>query len=153
MATLTIKDAQSLYELRGALESLAGGLFADRATDSECTALVSCLNEVKASFASGDVEDILVAKDRFYDVMLAGAGNAEVERTLRNVNARIQLLRGFSLSSPGRGPVAVAEFTRITAAAAVNRDPADTRRACEEHVRNAAEAALTEMRRTLSIAS
>lgn len=153
VATLTIRDAESLYELRGALESLAGGLFAERASDSQCTALVDCLNEVKASFASGDVEDLLAAKDRFYDVMLTGAGNAEVKRTLRNVNARIQLLRGFSLSSPGRAPLAVAEFTRITAAAAVNRDPVETRKACEEHVRNAADAALTEMRRTLAIAS
>lgn len=147
VATLTVKDAESLYELRGALEALAGSLFAERATDAQCTALVACLNEVKAAVVAGDVEDLLAAKDRFYDVMLDGAGNAEVTRALRNVNARTQILRSYSLSSPGRGPSTIAEITRITAAAAVNRDPVDTKKACEDHVRNAAKAALTEMRR------
>lgn len=147
VATLSIHDAESLYEVRRALESLAGSLFAERASDEQCTELVARLGEVKVAVASGDPEKRLAAKDRYYDVLLDGTGNAEIARMLRSVNARTQLLRTLSLAAPGREPRTIAEITRITAAAAVNRDSEEARIACEEHVRNAAEAALAEMRR------
>lgn len=147
VATLSIHEAESLYEVRRALESLAGSLFAERASDAHCTELVSKLGEVKAAVASGDPEQRLAAKDSYYDVLFDGAGNAEIARMLRSVNARTQMLRTLSLAAPGRDARTVAEITRITAAAAVNRDPDEARAACEEHVRNAAEAALSEMRK------
>ncbi|WP_258803555.1 GntR family transcriptional regulator [Pseudarthrobacter sp. NS4] len=147
VATLTIREAESLYEVRRALESLAGSLFAERATDEQCTELVHCLNEVKKAMASDDPGRKLEVKDRYYDVLLAGAGNEEIRKLLRVVNARTQVLRMYSLSSENRGAKTVAEITRITAAAAINRDPDEVRIACEEHVRNAADAALLAMKR------
>ncbi|WP_284989527.1 GntR family transcriptional regulator [Arthrobacter sp. efr-133-TYG-120] len=147
VATLSIHDAESLYEVRRALESLAGSLFAERASDAQCTELVARLGEVKAAVASGDPHKRLAAKDRYYDVLFDGTGNAEIARMLRSVHARTQMLRTLSLAVPGREGRTIAELTRITAAAAVNRDPDEARVACEEHVRNAAEAALGEMRR------
>jgi DNA-binding GntR family transcriptional regulator len=147
VATLTIREAESLYEVRRALESLAGSLFAERATDEQCTELVQCLNEVKKAMASDDAGRKLEVKDRYYEVLLAGAGNEEISRLLRIVNARTQVLRMYSLSAENRGPHTVAEITRITAAAAINRDPDEARIACEEHVRNAADAALLAMKR------
>jgi DNA-binding GntR family transcriptional regulator len=147
VATLTIREAESLYEVRRALESLAGSLFAERATDEQCTELVQCLNEVKKAMASDDAGRKLEVKDRYYDVLLAGAGNEEISKLLRTVNARTQVLRMYSLSAENRGPHTVAEISRITAAAAINRDPDETRIACEEHVRNAADAALLAMKR------
>lgn len=150
VATLTLHDAESLYEVRRALESLAGSLFAERATDAQCTSLVARLGEIKAAMAADDTEKRLAAKDDYYDVLLAGTGNTEIARMLRSVNARTQMLRTMSLAAPGREAKTVAEITRITAAAAVNRDPDEARVACEEHVRNAAEAALSEMRKLLA---
>lgn len=150
VATLTVREAESLYEVRRALESLAGSLFAERATDEQCTGLVQCLNEVKKAMASSDAGRKLEVKDQYYDVLLAGAGNDEISRLLKIVNARTQVLRMYSLSAENRGPQTVAEITRITAAAAINRDPDETRIACEEHVRNAADAALLAMRHSAS---
>ncbi len=147
VATLSISDAENLYEVRCALESLAGSLFAERATDEQCTELVARLGEIKAAMTSGNAEKRLAAKDRYYDVLLEGTGNAEIARMLRSVNARTQILRALSLAAPGRQAHTIAEITRMTAAAAVNRDPEEARIACQEHIRNAAEAALTEMRR------
>jgi GntR family transcriptional regulator, trigonelline degradation regulator len=149
VATLSTKQAEDLYEARRALESRAGSLFAERATDAQCTELLAALNDVKAAVASGDPDMNLAVKDRFYDVLLAGAGNTEIRRMLSIVNARIQMLRMYSLASPERGAHTVAELTRITAAAAVNRDPDEAARACDDHVRNAATAGLTEMRRRM----
>ncbi|NKX54422.1 GntR family transcriptional regulator [Arthrobacter mobilis] len=149
VATLSMKQAEDLYEARQALESKAGALFAERATDAQCTELLSALNEVKAAVADGDPNRNLAVKDRFYEVLLAGSGNAEIQRMLKIVNARIQMLRMYSLASPDRGAHTVAELTRITAAAAVNRDPDEAARACNDHVRNAAAAGLAELRRIL----
>ncbi len=56
-------------------------------------------------------------------MLLDGTGNAEIARMLRSVNARTQMLRTLSLAAPGRDARTIAEITRITAAAAVNRDP------------------------------
>lgn len=148
VATLTLHDAENLYEVRRALESLAGTLFAERATDAQCTELVARLAGIKAAVASDDPGEKLAAKDRYYDVLLEGAGNEEIARMLRTVNARTQILRTLSFAAPGRNIKTVAEITRITAAAAVNRDPDEARSACEDHVRSAAEAALGEMRKS-----
>lgn len=80
-------------------------------------------------------------------MLLEGTGNDEIAGMLRSVNARTQMLRSLSFAAPGRDAGTIAEITRITAAAAVNRDPDEARAACEEHVRSAAEAALGEMRK------
>jgi GntR family transcriptional regulator, trigonelline degradation regulator len=149
VATLTLHDAESLYEVRRSLESLAGSLFAERATDAECTELLACLNAVKIAMAGTDTAEKLAVKDRYYEVLMAGSKNAEIGRMLKTINARTQMLRMYSLSASDRTPRTVAELARITAAAAVNRDPDEARLACEEHVRSATEAALHEMRRRL----
>lgn len=146
VATLTLRDAESLYEVRGALEALAGGLFAERATGEHCSALVAALNDCKSTVGLSDIVTQLRAKDAYYDVLLDGAGNEEIRRMLKLVHARTQLLRGYSLSSPGRESQTIAELEQITAAAAIHRDPSATRVACEEHVRMAARAALIAMR-------
>ncbi|MGO4147582.1 GntR family transcriptional regulator [Paenarthrobacter sp. YAF11_1] len=147
VATLSIREAQSLYEVRRALESLAGSLFAERATGVQCTELVARFSAIKSAMASGDPVKRLEAKDRYYDALFEGAGNPEIARMLRSVHARTQMLRNLSLATPGRAVRTVAEIARITAASAVIRDPEDARIACEEHVTAAAHAALTAMRR------
>ncbi|MER5183292.1 GntR family transcriptional regulator [Streptomyces sp. NPDC002896] len=149
VATLTLHDAENLYEVRRALEALASSLFAERATDAQCAELVAQLGHVKAAIAAGEPAERLAAKDRYYDVLLDGTGNEEIARMLRSVNARTQMLRALSLNASGRSERTIAEIARITAAAAVNRDPDEARAACEEHVRNAAEVALSEMRKSM----
>lgn len=147
VATLSVHQAESLYEVRCALEGLAGSLFAERATDAQCAELVAELGRIRVALASGDLRERLDANDRYYDVLLAGGGNEEIARMLRSANARIRMLRTMSLDAPGRSAHTIAEMARITVAAAINRDPDEARAACEAHVRNAGEAALGEMRR------
>ncbi|SDW91444.1 DNA-binding transcriptional regulator, GntR family [Arthrobacter sp. cf158] len=150
VATLTIKEAENLYEVRRALESLAGSLFAERATEEQCSKLVECLSDVKMAMGSDDPDRKLEVKDQYYAVLLDGAGNDEISKLLNLVNARTQVLRMYSLSSENRGPHTVAEISRITAAAALDRDPDEARIACEDHVRSAANAALREMKRAIA---
>ncbi|MGO4238601.1 GntR family transcriptional regulator [Pseudarthrobacter sp. YAF2] len=150
VATLTLQEAEGLYEVRAALESLAGSLFATRAAGEDCARLVQALSNIRETIGGADISASLELKDAYYDVLLDGAGNQEIRRMLKLVNARTQVLRMYSLASPGREPKTVEELERITTAAAIRRDPAETREACEEHVRKAAAAAIGEMRRRLT---
>ena len=145
VATLTPTEARNLYEVRGALESLAGSLFAERATEVQRGHLVARLFDIRRAAAAGGAGQLLAAKDSYYEVLLAGAGNEEISGMLRQINARTQVLRALSTSSPGRSALMLSELTDITASAAIARDPEAARLACVVHAFNAAEAAFNAM--------
>jgi DNA-binding GntR family transcriptional regulator len=133
---LSAADTQALYEVRMSLEGLAGLLFAQRATEAQRTELRGALDRVAAAFEQPALRARLAAKDRLYDVLIDGAGNPMVRQMLRGIHARVQLLRGLSLQTPGRAEQSLAELRRIVEAATAGDGDA-ARAACEEHVRQA----------------
>lgn len=147
---LTPSDVEALYEVRCALEGLAGALFAERATAGQCKQLGAVVDRFSRTHHEADLSERLVMKDEFYDILTAGAGNPIIESTLRGIHARVQMLRGLSLQAEGRGPETVRELTAIHEAAAVRRDADAARAACETHVRNAATTALAQLAAQLS---
>jgi DNA-binding GntR family transcriptional regulator len=142
VAELTVADARALYEVRTALEGLAAALFAERADDDTRASLVDALEAIREAYAGTDIGRRLAAKDRFYDILFAGAGNEVIESVLRGIHARVQLMRRLSLGSPGRLQRSLDELTRITHSAAIDRDPIEARAASEAHVRAATDVAL-----------
>lgn len=147
VAELTVQEASELYELRAALEGLAGALFAERATPAERKALLDAVASARLSNDQGDLRDRLVAKDAFYDALFAGAHNTMIHTTLRGIHARIQMLRGLSMSVPGRHDAAMDELADIADAAARDRDPQRARLACEHHVQAAGSLAIDQLQR------
>ncbi|TDQ00548.1 GntR family transcriptional regulator [Labedaea rhizosphaerae] len=143
---LSAADTQALYEVRMSLEGLAGMLFTQRASQEQRAELVAALDGVAAAFEQQDLRARLAAKDRFYDVLVDGAGNAMVRQMLRGIHARVQLLRGLSLQAPGRADASLAELRRIVEAATAE-DADGARIACEEHVREAGKLVLETLRR------
>lgn len=141
VTTLTPKDAQDLYELRASLEGLAGKLFAARAEDSQRQRLRAAFDDIEASFDSGELVEQLAGKDVFYGVLLEGAANSMIRVTLLGIHARVQMLRGISMTAPGRLQQSLEELRTITDAA-VRGDEEATRLACETHIVNAASVAL-----------
>lgn len=141
VTALSQDDAIALYEVRAALEGLAGARFAQRATERQKRRLDGALGQVARAFESGDDRLRLRAKDHFYDVLLEGAGNPIITSTLRGIHARVQLLRGLSMQAPGRADESLAELRAIFEAV-MQGDSARARSACEDHVNNAASAAL-----------
>ncbi|MGX1773819.1 GntR family transcriptional regulator [Nocardia brasiliensis] len=142
---LTAFDAKALYEVRGALEGLAGALFAERATPQQRERMGQVVAEFSRAYEGADLARRLAMKDEFYDVLIAGAVNPIIDSTLRGIHARVQMLRGLTMQTPGRGPETVREITAIYEAAALRGDAAAAREACEVHVRNAAATALREL--------
>jgi DNA-binding GntR family transcriptional regulator len=142
---LTPFDAKALFEVRTALEGLAGALFAERATADQRDRLSQALRRITRSYRKAGLTERLAMKDEFYDVLIEGAVNPVIETTLRGIHARVQMLRGLSMQAEGRASQTLKELTAIVEAAAIRGDADAARQACEEHVRNAAATALREL--------
>jgi DNA-binding GntR family transcriptional regulator len=142
---LTAFDAKALYEVRGALEGLAGALFAERATAEQREQLGQVIRRFSRADGKVDLAGRLAMKDEFYNILIAGAVNPVIDSTLRGIHARVQMLRGLSLQAEGRTPETIRELNAIYNAAAVCGDANAAREACEAHVRRAAATALREL--------
>jgi DNA-binding GntR family transcriptional regulator len=141
VATVDAKEAREIYELREALEGLAGRLFAERASEAHMIELRDELEKLAQAFASGEVKGIIRQTMRFYDVFLEGCGNSLIASTIRSLQARMVLLRASSMSQPGRAPKSLREMQEIVAALAT-RNPDAAAEACMSHVRCARDAAM-----------
>ena len=138
----TAEEAAEVYEVRAALEALAARRFVARASDADVAALRAAFAEVEAvTQDGGDIRAMLRAKDRFYDVLLEGAGNGSVRSILNGLQARVRMLRAASLSAPGRPEQTVAEIRALVEAIEA-RDADGAAGAASSHVERAAEVGL-----------
>ena len=133
--------AQSIYQVRSVLESLAARLFVRNATTGHEAALNLAVDRLAQAYESGNLSKTLPAKTQFYQALLDGAGNPVIADLLRTLNSRISQLRGTSLSSPNRLIESIAEIRALKKALA-SRDEEAAAQACEDHITKAAEAAL-----------
>jgi GntR family transcriptional regulator, trigonelline degradation regulator len=134
VASVSADQARQLYEVRSALEALAGKLFVQHASQAQRTALVKAFHRIERLAAKG--APMLAAKDGFYDVLFNGAGNDALRAVVASLHARVSVLRSLSLSVPGRPAQSIAELRAIVDA--VLADDADgAARACSRHVEEA----------------
>ena len=145
VSRLSRRDAVSLYQMRGALEALAARLFASSASDAQIDELAAAVSVLHRAYASRDIEEIVRAKRRFYDVLFEGSGNSMIGPALNAMYARVNQLRRVSLSSPKRGPQSMREI-RAVLGAIKRRDPDAAYAASLHHVEQAAKAALANLR-------
>src|ERR1700675_1895529 len=69
---LTRDEARDLYSIRAVLEGLAARLFVENASESGVGRLERELRSTEQAYADGDSEQILAAKNRFYEILLEG---------------------------------------------------------------------------------
>ncbi|GHO98511.1 GntR family transcriptional regulator [Reticulibacter mediterranei] len=136
VASMTPQEAQEVYQLRAVVEGLAGRLFAEQATDELRTHLSTAMHEIEAALQEGILEDLVVAKDRFYQILLSGCGNRRATIFLQSLHDRIASLRRLTLAQPGRAQESVVEMHRILEAI-LARDGQAACRACITHVEQA----------------
>ena len=145
VSRLSRQDAVSLYQMRGALEALAARLFTSVATDEKIRELSTSVSLLLRAYRRRDIEEIVVGKRRFYEVLIEGSGNSMIGPVLNTMYARINQLRRISLSSPRRAPQSMREI-RAVLAAIKRRDPEAAYAASLYHVEQAAKAALANLR-------
>jgi DNA-binding GntR family transcriptional regulator len=144
VSVTTAESAKNLYEVREALESLAAKCCATRATPIQKKGLRRALARIEASYSKGVLADELHEKDEFYRILCEGAGNPVITSTLRSIWARVQVLRGLSLQTPGRTAESLVEIQKVVAAI----EKGDSRAAAQsaaDHVRHAGATALARL--------
>ncbi len=101
---LTVSEAKDLYQIRAVLEGLAARLFVEHATQAQVDELASALGVVVAAYEAGDAVRVLETKNRFYDVLFAGARSETLTSMLATLHARIWRWRALGLTHPERSP-------------------------------------------------
>lgn len=99
---LTLAEARDLYSIRAVLEGFAARLFTENARDEELKRLAQALDVVAGAYGRGDAQEVLETKNRFYDVLFAGAGSETLSSMLGTLHARIWRWRALGLSHPQR---------------------------------------------------
>jgi DNA-binding GntR family transcriptional regulator len=145
VAMVSVEDATEIYDVRGALEALAGEGFAAHASDAERAELAAVYDELRATQEGASRDVLLDIKRRFYEVLTRGSRNALATRMLEGLLVRVAQLRATSLSSENRLPRTVEEIGRIMEAID-RRDGVAAGAACRAHVRAAADVALEILR-------
>lgn len=146
VASLSFEDARNIYEVRAALEGLAGELFARKASQALIDQLCAIADEMAVAADEVDPHSVLEIKSRFYQVIFDGAQNDECASMIQSLNTRVWILRRMSLVSPGRNETMMREVKRITDAAKA-RDPIEMRAACMAHVESASHIVLPQLQK------
>lgn len=142
----SLKEAEDLYVIRGALESLAVSRFVERATPGETRALREAVDRFDDVVQrTTDTTEMLDSKEQFYKVLLQGARSEILEETLQGIKARVRTLRAKSLSKPGRAQETVGELRAIVDAISLG-DAALASELCTRHVLKAGEVALSRIK-------
>lgn len=147
VSSLTMQEAQQVYEVRAALEPEMARLFAERAGARELKALASAFRELERAGQGRNVRAYVDAYDRFYDVLLQGSGNDLARRFLRTLRARITFLRTITTqeSEPSYRQETV-ELVRGILQAALARNGAELARRCRTFVDRSANFAVAVLR-------
>src|SRR5581483_11596565 len=140
VAVPSAKEAAEVYEVRALLEGAAAKEFVRNASEEQVTALREALDEVTAASKADDARGLLRAKNRFYDVLFAGADNSTITGILGGLQARVAVLRATSLTARSRPRESVEEIRAIVEAIE-RRDGDAAAEAASYHVRRAADAA------------
>lgn len=145
VSVVSREEAADIYEMRVALEALAVRRFIERATPAEVEQVRECVGQVEAAARNPSAPlDELRAKDRFYEILLAGARSQPLTQILSTLQGRVRVLRATSLSVPGR-PTEAAEEIKAIVDAIVAKDTRRAAEACKKHIRNAAKIGLARL--------
>lgn len=138
-------EASQLYDVRSLLEPPAASLFVTNASNAQHQALAKTLETIEEAIQAGQVALAIKAKNQFYQIIVSGSGHAVLEQTLTGLQNRIQLLRGISMSEPGRLEHTALEIRKI-AHAISQGDPQLAHDACSDHLRVARQTTLIAVR-------
>lgn len=140
------KTAQEIFDVREALEGLICRLFCERATDDHIDRCRAVQIELAAAYEAGVASELIAAKNRLYDVLIAGADNSEAERMLRSIHMRASQLRMMSLSNGDRRKASHEEIT-VLIDSLLNRRAKEAERLARKHVQRATQFALSMIRK------
>ena len=144
VTTITLRQAQEIYEFRSIIEVYAVQQFIVRADAKLRADLRRHLKTFVEAAKKNDMTVLIDSMSSFYDTVFAGVGNSILHTISRQLMARISYLRATSMSDEGRPKVSMREMAAIVAAIDDN-DAAAARRAVLDHLAHASEAAIRQL--------
>jgi DNA-binding GntR family transcriptional regulator len=141
VARLTRKQVAEIYDVRALLESAVARIFTQRASDEEIAHLRTLYDELSVIRRGGEVAAIAKAAIAFSGYMLKIADHELIGDLHRKLIARVSVLRGISISQPGRLAQGASELAAVMSAIE-GRDAESAALCFATYVRSAGEAAL-----------
>lgn len=141
VAGLSIKDIHEVFEIRGALESLAAGLAAERATQEEIEEMERNIVLEASHFESSDLIKTIEVDTKFHELIFKASKNDRLLSMINNLREQVQRFRTTTLAVSGRMKFALEEHRRIVEAIAA-RDVQLAQQMAKEHIESAENALL-----------
>jgi DNA-binding GntR family transcriptional regulator len=141
VAIVTEKTAAEIYQVRSAIEGLAARLFARNASDDARAEIRQCCNELLRMPKSASALEYLALKDKFYSILLAGAGNEMLAHFAGVALRRFYQIRNLSVARTDRAEESRREIKDLVDAL-IARDEEAAARSCVAHIENTATAVL-----------
>lgn len=129
---LDAQEVFDLYELRKVVEVASVRLAVERAASEDIASLLAFLKETGPESGERSTVELVRLDEMFHERLMAMSRNAEMLRTLRNVNARIRFVRWIDMDRANR-PHTQAEHRRI-ALGLQARDLATCESVLEKHI-------------------
>jgi GntR family transcriptional regulator, trigonelline degradation regulator len=95
---LSVAEAKDLYAIRGVLVGLAARFFVHNADVGARENLQQALEQTAHCYKAGDPAKIIEAKNRFYEILVEGAGSDSLSTMLATLHARVARWRALGLS-------------------------------------------------------
>ncbi|QNB48031.1 FCD domain-containing protein [Thermanaerosceptrum fracticalcis] len=141
VAGLSIKDIHEVFEIRGALESLAAGLAAERATQEEIEEMERNIVLEASHFESNDLIKTIEVDTKFHELIFKASKNDRLLGMISNLREQVQRFRTTTLAVSGRLKFALEEHRRIVEAIAA-RDVQLAQQMAKDHIESAENALL-----------
>ena len=97
-------EIEDLYAIRAVLEGLAARSFAQKASDESLQLLGKAAADAIAAYEAGEPGHALEGKNRFYDILVAGACSESLSTMLGTLHSRIRQWRAIGMTHPQRSP-------------------------------------------------
>lgn len=136
VSDLSMKDIADVFEIRAALEGLAGALAAERITEEELETMERLLVEKGEAINLDDIDKLVAVDTRFHEAMYQASRNDRLTAIISNLREQIQRFRLTSLSVPGRKQDSLIEHRGLLEAIQA-RDIQLARQLAQEHIENA----------------
>lgn len=112
VAGVSVKDIVDVFEVRAALEALAAGLAAERATPEELEEMERASLQIYEA-SDGQIDNIVERDTDFHNLIYKASRNQRLIQIITLLKEQIQRFRTTSLSQPGRLKHAVDEHKAI----------------------------------------
>ena len=110
---ISVAEADDIYEIRAALEQMAGRKLAERILPDQLASLRALVTKMHDAADAADIEGYHAANLAFHDALVEYAGNPKLLQIYRRLVNELSLYRRHTLAQPHRLPTSTREHEEI----------------------------------------